>query len=291
MIKMNEAAEFQWCTFGNGSEVLVIDNALEEPQRIRDFAWTRRFHLPAQAEYYPGWRAPAELPGEIPFLRDIGSRFLDRLWPNGWPATVTMDAAKPKSAFSIFAIDEKVAAEHSFIDQHYDTAYWIAVVTYLFDERPENAGKRGTAFWKHKGTELETFFTGDPLQAVRNEQLFGMRLIEPLRAAIKTIRSPSLEHARKALLHAKQSRRRFSLEEDENWELTKFVEAKFNRTIAYPTWQIHSVIDTVGASNLSKANARLTLNTFVPYPLPASMTPPMLYTGPGYTTVDGMVVD
>lgn len=65
MIKMNADATFEWCEIGSGSPILIIDNALEDPDRVRQHAWQSRFHLPElPREYYPGWKTSAAMPGK-----------------------------------------------------------------------------------------------------------------------------------------------------------------------------------------------------------------------------------
>ena len=291
MIQMNANATFEWCEIGDGLPILIIDDALEDPERVRQHAWQSRFYLPGlPREYYPGWKASAAMPGEAAFVQSVGKRFLDRLWPDGWPQVLSLDDLILSSAFSVFGLNRATATEHGFIDQHFDGGgiyFWIALVTYLF-ESEDGPGERGTAFWRHKPTGLQSFFTGDLLQAVRSEQLLGMRFLEPLREAQRGISANNLEAAGKAILESKGKRKLFSLEEDENWALLKFVEAKFNRTVAYPTWQFHSAVDTVDAPRLSTRNARLTYNTFVSNPFPANMRPQPEYTGGGYLKVEGM---
>ncbi|ALN57860.1 DUF6445 family protein [Lysobacter enzymogenes] len=274
-----------------GLPMLVIDNALEDPHRVRECAWASRFHTPGPNEYYPGWQATAQMSGEKRLIQDLGKLFLDRLWSRGWPPPLTVADLVPHSTFSVFGMDHEVARRNGYIDQHVDTFSWIAVVTYLF-EHDERAGyDRGTAFWKHRPTDLKTFFLGDLLQAAQIEQLFGLNFIDPFRKASVRLRAASMAEAQKQILENPASTRRlFSLEEDNHWSLLKFVPARFNRMVAYPTWQFHSIVDTSPIQALSTRNARLTYNTFIPYPVPAGLGPQPKYQGGGYAAIDGMRV-
>jgi hypothetical protein len=274
-----------------GLPLLVIDNALEDPHRVRETAWNSRFHLPGPNEYYPGWQASAQMSGEKRLIQDLAKLFLDRLWPRGWPPPLSVSDLVPHSAFSVFGMDHDVARRNGYIDQHVDTYSWIAVVTYLF-EHDEHAGvDRGTAFWRHRPTDLQTFFLGDLLQAAQIEHLFGLKFIDPFRKASIRMRAASMSEAQKQILENPASGRRlFSLEEDSIWKLLRFVPARFNRMVAYPTWQFHSIVDTSVTHALSTRNARLTYNTFIPYPVPAGLGPQSKYQGGGYTSIDGMRV-
>jgi hypothetical protein len=290
MIKLNANATFSWRELGEGSPVLIIDDALEEPEKVREHAWKMRFNLPwMPLQYYPGWKSPTAMAGETAFVRNIGTRFLDRLWPEGWPQPLSLADLVPSSAFSVFGLSSETAGENGFIDVHFDGGgiFWIAVLTYLFDNEG-HSGKRGTAFWRHRPTGLPLFFNGDLLQAVRSEHFLGMRFIEPLREAQARITANNLAAAEKLIIESKSPRKLFSLEEDDTWGLLDFVEAKFNRTVAYPTWMFHSVVDTTDVPNLSTSNARLTYNTFVTEPFPATMRPRTKYTGGGYLGIEGM---
>jgi hypothetical protein len=291
MIRLSSNASFEWCEIGKGLPVLIIDGALDDPERVRQEAWRTRFHLPGPQEYYPGWQSAAQMSGEKEFIAQIGTRFLDRLWPQGWPAPLTVSDLKPHSTFSVFGLNRKLAAENGYIDQHVDSFSWIAVVSYLFDNSLQPGQERGTAFWKHKPTDLDSFFLGDLLQAAQIERLFGLRFIDPFRRAAGRIAATSMSEAQNLILESRGGRRRlFSLEEDDTWGLLKFVEARFNRVVAYPTWQFHSIVDTTEHKILSTRNARLTYNTFVPYPVPATMGPQSKYRGGGYFPVEDMLV-
>jgi hypothetical protein len=274
-----------------GLPMLVIDNALQDPRRVRDVAWNSRFHLPGPNEYYPGWQASAQMPGEKLLIQELGKLFLDRLWSRGWPPPLTVADLVPHSTFSVFGMDHAVAGKSGYIDQHVDTFSWIAVVTYLFEHDDSDGIDRGTAFWKHRPTDLQTFFLGDLLQAAQIEHLFGLRFIDPFRQACVRLRASSMAEAQKQILESPSSGRRlFSLEEGSTWKLLKFVPARFNRMVAYPTWQFHSIVDTSFTQTLSTRNARLTYNTFIPYPVPAGLGPRSTYQGGGYASIDGMNV-
>lgn len=291
MIKLSAQAKLGWHEVGRGLPVLVIDDALEDPHSLRAMAWKTRFHLPAPSEYYPGWQASAQMPGETRLIQTIGKLFLDRLWPQGWPAPLTIEEMVPHSTFAVFGMDRDRARQTGYIDQHVDSYSWIAVVTYLFDTPHPPGGQRGTAFWKHKPTDLDAFFFGDLLQASQVERLFGLNFIDPIRRAAMRVQAASMDALQKTIFESNGSTRHlFSLEEDAKWMLLRFFEGKFNRMIAYPTWQFHSIVDTAEPEALSIRNARLTYNTFVPYPVPAALGPQPKYTGGGYRAVEGMLI-
>jgi hypothetical protein len=292
-VTLSQSAKVSWQELEGAGDLplLVIDDALEDPHRVREIAWNSRFHLPGPRDYYPGWQASAQMAGEKRLIQQLGRLFLDRLWSRNWPPPLTVDDLVPHSTFSAFGMDHAVARRNGYIDQHVDTFSWIAVVTYLFEHDERSGIDRGTAFWKHRPTNLQTFFLGDLLQAAQIEQLFGLRFIDPFRKASVRLRAATMAEAQKQILeNASSDRRLFSLEEDSTWKLLKFVPARFNRMVAYPTWQFHSIIDTSPTHTLSTSNARLTYNTFIPYPVPAGLGPQSEYRGGGYAPIDGMNV-
>ena len=293
-VALNPHARYAWHELEGpgGLPMLVIDDALEDPHRARAAAWNSRFHLPGPNEYYPGWQATAQMSGDKRLIQDLAKLFLDRLWSRGWPPPLRVTDLKPHSTFSVFGMDHEVARRNGYIDQHVDTFSWIAVVTYLFEHDERSGVDRGTAFWKHRPTDLKTFFLGDLLQAAQIEHLFGLNFIDPFRKASLRLRAASMADAQKQILENPSSTRRlFSLEEDHQWSLLKFVPARFNRMVAYPTWQFHSIVDTSPPQALSTRNARLTYNTFIPYPVPADLGPQPKYQGGGYAAIDGMRVE
>lgn len=293
-VSLSKNAKFSWHELegAGGLPLLMIDDALEDPHHVRETAWNSRFHLPGPNEYYPGWQASAQMSGEKRLIQELAKAFLDRLWPRGWPPPLSVSDLVPHSTFSVFGMDHDVASRNGYIDQHVDTYSWIAVVTYLFEHDETSGADRGTAFWKHRPTDLRTFFLGDLLQASQIEHLFGLRFIDDFRRASVRLRAASMEEAQKQILENPASvRRLFSLEEDNTWKLLKFVPARFNRMVAYPTWQFHSIVDTTAVHALSTRNARLTYNTFVPYPVPAGLGPRSKYQGGGYASIDGMRID
>ena len=92
-----------------------------------------------------------------------------------------------------------------------------------------------------------------------------------------------------AMFARKPSRVPFSAHEDDDWRLLKFLPAKFNRLVAYPAWQLHSIVDGSATEKLTIENMRLTMNPFLNYPFERrSLRSP--YPAEMYHPVEGLSV-
>jgi len=288
MLDLNPKATVGWHDIGQGVQILVIDDALSDPERVRQFAWQQEYHLPGANEYYPGWISSARIKGDTKYFREIGEIFLQKIWPSGRPSAISAGRLVPRTSFAVFGMDPQAAAAQKYIDQHVDGAFWLAGVTYLFDDHAP--GTRGTAFWKHAPFNLQTFCAGDMASIAYREKVLGLKVFDQLKESALLFPSHDSKEIAKAVMDGDpRGRRLFSLEENENWKLVKFVEAKFNRLVAYPSSQFHSIVDTTQIDGLSRENARLTYNGLLPYPYPAAIVPKLPYAG-GYRNVADLVV-
>jgi hypothetical protein len=127
------------------------------------------------------------------------------------------------------------------------------------------------------------------IQLLRLESFLGLRLTAKLPEALMSIPAFDTGMMEKLIFRPIPGRKPFSIAEDENWKLLKFVPAKFNRLVVYPTWQIHSVIDELDPEILTVENMRLTMNQFVEYPLSEGIAPSKLkYPRHFYRSIAGL---
>ena len=124
--------------------------------------------------------------------------------------------------------------------------------------------------WEHRATGLQQWIATDPVR-MRRLETFGLKLGEQLASA--AARTPAFRNAdvERLLRTRRGGRRWFSTDEDDDWRLTAYVPARFNRLVVYPTWQIHSVVDTSGLAP-TRDDARLTYNQMVEFPIARELT-------------------
>jgi hypothetical protein len=288
-LRINPDAEITWHPIGQyGTTVLQVDNFLEQPDEVRAFALSLAYSVPQ--DYYPGLRSYATLDGAADLTRWVGERMLERLFPEGGPPPEICLQGGTGCMFSVKAFDTEVPP--NFHDQHADSLNWMATVLHL--SHVEQG--RGTAFWEHRPSGLQHWARADPIMNRRLEATLGLRLGAQLdRAFARGI--PLFEAAEiySKLFARNPARKAFSAREDADWKLLKLVPARFNRLVAYPAWQLHSIVDELPQSQVSLQTARLTINQFLFYPfesqtfkseLPGSSPYPLS----AYRHVDGLVM-
>lgn len=269
-IRLNPRAKVEWIAIGDyGTECLVIDDYLENAAELRELALGLEYDVPRAGDYYPGLKSSAAVAGAMTCGREIAERFLKRLYPVDRPPVLMSSEALVRSSFAVAAVDLSRLPKN-FSEQHVDNMDWIATVLHL----SAISDGRGTAFWEHRPTGIQTWLSADAVQLRRVETLLKMRMREQLNAALDRVPAFSLSDIDKALRTWKESKRRpFSADEDDDWRLLHQVPARFNRLVAYPTWQLHSAVDTLAVAELSTETMRLTMNQWVGYPVPRLFAP------------------
>jgi hypothetical protein len=286
VLEFNPNAIFSTQKLAGRTPLLVIDDCVADPTQLRSFGLGLRYARPT-GDYYPGWKSAAALRGARAFYRRVSDAFLAALWPGGAPPQLAVTSQNVQT-FAVLGFDP--SQEPHFIDQHTDDEAWLATVLYLFPN--EQARGRGTAFWRHRPTGLTHWLPTDIANVLSSEVFLGLDLTKPVAAAMANGIVPPIANLRafgERLGGApKPGRRAFSLEETDEWELVHFVEAKFNRMVIYPTFQIHSVVDTSDPTDAS-VGVRLTMNTFIDYPFPG----PHIgrYREESYVPVEGITID
>jgi hypothetical protein len=286
-LDINPEARMAWHDIGSGVNILVIDDVLRDPKSFQRFAHDKRYHVPRAGEYYPGWVSEANAEGEIAYFNEVAKLFMNKIWPEGHPKCLSLSGLIPRTNFAVFGIDQRAALDGGFVDQHVDGAVWLAAITYLFE--PQSSGARGTAFWKYKPLNLQTFCAADAASMAYQEKFLGLRFFDQLRDSAEFFPTHDIKELSRHIMGGPvEGRQLFSLDENEKWELMKFVPAKFNRLVAYPASQFHSAVDTTEPPSISMGDARLTFNGLIPYPWDQKYRAKPLYQG-SYRDVSGMV--
>jgi hypothetical protein len=280
----NPAATASWVEIDDhGTHALVLDDFLAEPDPVRAFARNLAFQPPASPDNYPGVKAYVSLAGAARLKQTIAERFLARLFPLGRSPALRTDQYDAHGAFCAFACD-RAAPPVGLEDLHTDGFAWLAAVLHL---APEVEG-RGTAMWEHRPSGLQQWLATDPVRLASIERVLGLRLTTQLAHA--TTRVPLFSNADAAqLFRTPTTRRPFTTDEDATWRLRAYVPARWNRLVVYPTWQIHSVVDTSPCERPTFDDARLTFNMMIEYPFARELTrsrPP--YPAGFYRSVAGL---
>ncbi len=209
-----------------GHPLLIIDDAISQPERLVEAAFVAPFERPAHTRY-PGLNAP------LPEF--YGRGILNAVNPLlargfGMPANLR------KTMFGFFALATQAPEELEPIQKvpHHDSPdpFRIAMVHYLCQDV---AG--GTGFFRHKATGFEG------VDARRRPEYVRLAAAE-------------LEEASGRLTH-------HVTDETPNYELIDFAELKFNRLIIYRSHVLHSGLLEGAVLTDDPRTGRLTANSFI----------------------------
>lgn len=286
-LHINEHAHIQWCLVGDhATPVMVVDDFLANAADARVYALGLAYSA-SRADYYPGLKAIVTLDGANDCARWIATRFIERLFGAAVPPYVTTTAiSSPRCVFSVFACN-RAALPAMYSDKHVDSTSWLASVLHL----SHVTAKRGTALWQHRPSGLQSWpIHKNPAEIHRLEMLdLGLKFTPQLEEAARKLPQLSGHDLFKAVFTSYATP--FSDEESSDWRLLKNVDARFNRLVVYPTWQIHSIVDMLDIEKLTIDNARLTMNQFIDFPvLPecgVNVSP--VYAAKVYAHVDGLI--
>ncbi len=241
--------------------VIIVDNVLANALEVREFALGSRFSAGHEGDYYPGYMSACSLPGMTQLTRWVAEFAWRNVYQLEDAPFLDLKEVASSSFFAAFA----PRMDGSFINVHVDSHSWLAVVLYLSPPAIES----GTAFWRNKESALQSFIGGeDSLLGIQKvEALFGVNILDRLKQAYAMDPVVSMNEVRERLFASKKVSPPFSAESCDVWERLDHVSVKFNRMVVYPTWQFHSVAYPNYLPPKHLRDARLTLNTFVKYPL------------------------
>lgn len=287
-LEINPQAKVSWHPIGDhGTEVLEVEDFLANAEEVRQYALDLDYDLAPRGDYYPGRKALASVRGSRECVQWVAERALERLFPHGRPPFLVTSDLRSRCTFAMLAFDW-AKRPANFVDQHTDNKSWLATVLHLSHE----CEGRGTAFWEHRPSGMQHWFEGiDAVQIERLEQFLGLRLKTQLERALMRGPAFSMSQLGQVILHKpRPNRTPMSLEEDTDWRLLAYRPAAFNRLVAFPTWQLHSIVDTSRHPTLTVGNVRLTLNQFAEFPVPddAAQRGPT-YPREGYVPVEGLL--
>jgi hypothetical protein len=244
--------------------VLVVDDVLVNPTEVRDYAIHSRFVQADDRTYYPGYLAPCALHGLEPLVAWVAQE----MWSNGH----RLDRDRKYSSldevdcnnryFAICAPDPNAAYRNVHVDGH----SWLAIVLYLSLDLEATTG---TAFWRHKGTGMESFYCGpDPVKEMTMiDGVFGTHMLNQVRGPLAYSGAATYEQWSEGFFVPRVRRPPFPDRDHDGWKQIGRISARYNRLVAYPTWQWHGVYLTRYAPPPRIEDARLTLNLFVTHPL------------------------
>jgi hypothetical protein len=250
--------------FGNEKNpILVVDNALANPDEVRECALGLQFDRSvAERAYYPGYVASCALRG----VEAIGRWAGRHVWSQAFgldadAPTALLDQLAVNAFFAVFAPEK----DHKYGIVHSDAHSWLAMLIYL---TPGEENASATGFWRHIPTGLESGCTGtsDPFSLMlKLDAIFKTRLIESARTALRYAPKFSYGHfLRDAFSKGAPP---FPSGDHGAWEMIGSVAAKYNRLVVYPTYQFHSVVTNRPELATTLDAARLTLNVFIKHPL------------------------
>jgi hypothetical protein len=256
--------------------VLVVDDVLANPDEIRDFAIRSRFAQASVSSYYPGYLAPCAMHG----LERLAAWVAAEMWCNGFRLDPDRRSSRLEGIrsdnryFAACAPDPKAAYRNVHVDGH----SWLAILIHLSSNMESTTG---TAFWRHQGVGMESFYGGsDPLkEVILIDGVFGTRILNRARKPLAYSGATYDEWCR-SFIAAKVRRPPFPHRDHDDWKQIGSVPARFNRLVAYPTWQWHGIYMTRYTPPESIEHARLTLNLFVTHPLLGGEVPALVPAAP-----------
>jgi hypothetical protein len=235
--------------------VLVVDDVFKNPDALRAHALGCQFFTPPAPE--PGYVTACPLRG----VRPLGTWVAQQIFKDGFgldPET-QLPAVETDASFRVFA-----PAKGRMYGTIYVSTRWLEAIIGLTPGEEETSG---TAFWRHAPTGLESAYCGpNPFDfMLRVDAMFDTRLVEGARVAHAF--APKVPYSAwvNSLYRSAAARPPFPSRDHGVWELIGSVPARYNRLVAFPTWQfrgVHMKKDT----GTTLASARLTMNVSIGHP-------------------------
>ena len=242
--------------------LMVIDDALENPEEIRALAMQSRYFRAQRPFYFPGYEAGCSAPGATEAIRWIARYFWRELYGLSDSDCQETWETSGKQFFSCFAprMDEK------YLNVHVDGLSVLSLVLYLCPDSLITS----TGFWQDEVTGLQSYI-GDKQELIHQaDQMLGLGYEETLQRALKTSPSLTRENILGPLMGPRMIYPPFPDHDHAGWKLLDKVEGRFNRMAIYPGWQFHSICYPGYTPEFSMDNARLTYHTFIQLPTPGA---------------------
>lgn len=242
--------------------VMVIDNALENPEEIRALAIQSRYFRAHRTFYYPGYEAGCSASGATEAIRWIARYFWRELYGLSDEHCQETWQTSGKQFFSCFApkMDEK------YLNVHVDGLSVLALVLHLSPDSLNTS----TGFWQDEVTGLQSYLGDKPELVKQADEMLGLKYEESLQRALKTSPSLTRENILGPLMGPRMIYPPFPEADHAGWKLLDKIEGRFNRIAIYPGWQFHSICYPGYTAEFTMENARLTYNTFIQLPTPGA---------------------
>jgi Family of unknown function (DUF6445) len=250
--------------------VLVIDNALRDPHRLRELALQLHFSREPGIGYYPGmW---ATVPLDVSQIAELVISIIGPHWGLRDARPDPSDARLRRLQLSILdkpPIDypDMAGADGPWLrpnQPHVDPCGNIAILVYL---GPVESTAGGTAFFRHRELGIESLmFPGDPIEVLKIAKVTGISMDRWFRSDVDRVSSARTMLDFVTSLYFPMPEGTWITGPSDRWEQIGLVEAKFNRLVAYPSWLMHAGIFDPAWFGPTLADKRMTVNVFSPLP-------------------------
>lgn len=237
--------------------LLVLDNLYRDPEYVREVALSVESEPPNSS--HPGVKS--KLKTDIAALHEIVWKYV------GNKLGFTLENSIERSVFPGFSFMRiNRAPEDLTIHQCRPHADPVKIAGVVFLNLPDQCAG-GTAFYRHRATGAEECILPRK-NADRFDQAFVMKAKElgAFQSYENYCRSmfkmPYLEFV-KSILTTIPRVKDYTTDSDEDWEVTRKIDMKFNRFIAYPGFMIHSGYYRKEWFGEEMESQRLTQNVFL----------------------------
>jgi hypothetical protein len=260
-VRLNDPEKLQIRLLRFGVEknpVLVVDNVLRNPDEVREYALGAHYSTPRWD--YPGYQSSCVLRG----VRELTAWAAGVLWTEGFNLSdpeANLRGIDTESFFGAFAPSKM----HRYSNIRTDAHSWLELTVHL---TPGEEDVSGTGFWQHRPTGLESACNAPAPhdRMLRLDKTFKTRLVEGAERVRRSFPHVNYEQW-VSMVHAPGIPPPFPAKDYGPWKNIGSVDALFNRLVAFPTWQFHSVIMKRDVLASSLETARLTLTSFIRHPL------------------------
>ena len=237
--------------------LLVVDNLYQDPSYVRDVALSMEYSPPQRA--HPGMVAKLET--DIAELHKL-------VWEHvGKPFGYSIENAINRSSFpGMTFMKIHRAKEDLTIHQCRPHADPVRIAGVIYLNLPEHC-VGGTAFFKHRASGAEACVLPrqktDPFDQQFIAKARELGAFESYdRYCREMFAMPYLEFI-KAVLTTMPREKDYPTDSNEDWEMTRKVEMKFNRLVCYPGFLIHAGYYRYEWFGDDITEQRLTQNVFI----------------------------
>lgn len=235
----------------DANPVLVADDFLHDPDFFRQLG--ERLNYNAPTNLYPGLIAGVSLNFHA-LATAIVKRIMSEAYGiEGEPVFLEQEDYPHKPRFSLVTLTREFIRQNTPREEvpfhpmrsqycpHTDSGF-VTVVIHL---GPPGADTGGTHFWQHRASGVQSFPRMDHLTMQKYQEATGINFFEGISRASELfdtmIDSVSLNNRLCQDVVIDEHAQPFPTQDIERWEHLGCVESCFNRLVAFPGWQFHSV--------------------------------------------------